>query len=685
MRMTYALVCFCGVALLIACSSDSPRTVDEFGFPDDGGGDGLFIPDQESDLPEGVVKDDAPLVGDDETVVTEGDGLVTEGSDPAIHPDGDTVASDADEEPGDGPAADEDEAVSDESSGDEEETDSDEEQGDEGGADSGETDTDEVIGPDDDGELPDSPMPICTPFEEEDCPYSGPAGTEGVGPCKAGKRQCAPDGFSWSPCDGEVLPSPDICTDNVDNDCNGTVNDGYASGAFGCVCMPGSTSSCYTGPAGTLGKGICHGGNATCNAMGTGYGPCVDEQTPLPAEICGNGQDDNCNGQTDENIDADGDGWGTCSGDCCDNTSQCADPAKVNPGAVEVQGDGIDNDCNGQTDENPHPACSSGAKFSGTTALDLVNAMDICKTSTNGSWGIVGTPTLTRANGSGSVNNTQIAVMQQFGTHSSNVAIANGTMASLSSGRARDANDPDPTAAISYEYYDGTPPADFIAPYGNQLPTTKAGCPNGSGANDGVMLTVQLKVPTNAQSFSFNFRFFSQEYWEYTCTAYNDFFITMLYTGASGIPADKNISFDSNGGYISVNTNQFFTVCQAKSGYPCPDGTGPLAGTGYDLDYCVETDQWGDCTSTVKNGGATKWLSTTAPVVPGETITLKFVIWDTSDRLLDSLVLLDNFKWSAQGTSGPVTFECWDLNKNGACDIATEDVSGDGVCNERDC
>ncbi|HSA34286.1 MAG TPA: hypothetical protein P5077_11225 [bacterium] len=30
-------------------------------------------------------------------------------------------------------------------------------------------------------------------------------------------------------------------------------------------------------------------------------------------------------------------------------------------------------------------------------------------------------------------------------------------------------------------------------------------------------------------------------------------------------------------------------------------------------------------------------------------------------------------------------YSCWDLNSNGTCDIATEDLSGDGVCNERDC
>ncbi|HUT77829.1 MAG TPA: hypothetical protein VM285_09100, partial [Polyangia bacterium] len=91
--------------------------------------------------------------------------------------------------------------------------------------------------------------------------------------------------------------------------------------------------------------------------------------------------------------------------------------------------------------------------------------------------------------------------------------------------------------------------------------------------------------------------------------------------------------------YISVNSQQFFTVCPPKTGYPCPDGTAGLNGTGY----------------TLGPGGATLWLTTTSPVVPGETITLRFVTWDTSDQALDSLVLLDNFRWSTTLSSGPIT------------------------------
>lgn len=486
----------------------------------------------------------------------------------------------------------------------------------------------------------------CVPGDVVAC-YSGTPGTQDVGPCKGGTRTCNAAGTGWGDCEGEVLPAPDTCLNDVDDDCDGVANNGFPN-APGCMCVPGETQSCYSAPPATLNVGTCVGGQSTCLPSGTGVGLCQGEVVPT-AEICFNGLDENCNGTPDDSPDDDGDGWTVCDGDCCDMVGTvCSTPAVVNPGAVEVAGDGVDNNCNGQVDEDPVAACgNSGAKFAGTTAWDLLNAMEICTASTAGSWGVVGTPVVSRANstGAGTVSNLQVGVSTQFGTDASNLPRFGPNFAVLSSGRARDANDPDPTTGMTYTYVNGAPPADFVAPHAGALPSTGAGCPNGSGANDSVMLDVQLKVPTNANSFSFQFRFFSQEYWTYTCTAYNDFFIAMLDStwlpgpGQTAIPADKNISFDANGNYISVNSQQFFTVCPPKAGYPCPDGTAGLNGTGY----------------TYGPGGGTVWLTTTAPVVPGETIRLRFATWDTSDMLLDSIVLLDNFRWSAQPSGGPVT------------------------------
>jgi hypothetical protein len=42
-------------------------------------------------------------------------------------------------------------------------------------------------------------------------------------------------------------------------------------------------------------------------------------------------------------------------------------------------------------------------------------------------------------------------------------------------------------------------------------------------------------------------------------------------------------------------------------------------------------------------------------VVPGQTMEIRFVIWDTGDAIYDSLVLLDDWVWSVQASQPGVT------------------------------
>jgi hypothetical protein len=54
----------------------------------------------------------------------------------------------------------------------------------------------------------------------------------------------------------------------------------------------------------------------------------------------------------------------------------------------------------------------------------------------------------------------------------------------------------------------------------------------------------------------------------------------------------------------------------------------------------------------VSEGAGTQWLTVDAPIVPGETIELELITWDTGDHLGDMLVLVDHFRWNAP--KGPV-------------------------------
>jgi hypothetical protein len=70
---------------------------------------------------------------------------------------------------------------------------------------------------------------------------------------------------------------------------------GGSSSSGGGICTPSATQACYSGPAGTVGQGICKAGSQTCAADGASWGPCVGEVLPQ-VEDCATPQDENCDG-----------------------------------------------------------------------------------------------------------------------------------------------------------------------------------------------------------------------------------------------------------------------------------------------------------------------------------------------------------------------------------------------------
>jgi Cys-rich repeat protein len=465
------------------------------------------------------------------------------------------------------------------------------------------------------------------------CGTACTAATNAQAACTSGACTvaCTP---GWADCDG-----------NPANGCEWNVlQDGP------CACTPGKTEPCYQGPPGTENVGICKGGTQTCDAAGTGWGPCVGQVLPKPETSCTSTTDNNCNGILGDVTDIDGDGWTVCNGDCCEIPSQCGgiNPALVNPGAFEIPGDGVDNNCDGTVDNPITTVCSTANKFTGVTGTDVIKAMDICQFTTLNPplpmkiWGVISATQL-HADGSATVaseaQNSQTAIKTKFGTGGV-VPKMNATMAVISSGMARDAADPGwvvpipGTSFTSAIAFPGAPPLSTYvnAHGGNLLPGTCGAnpCPVGTGANDSINIHLQIRVPTNAQGFSYNFRFYSAEYQSFQCTSYNDYYLAMLTSGAMGIPADHNISFDALNNAVSVN-NGFFQDCggNGQNCNACPGGIGSLKGTGFDQ----------------VSGGSTEWLTTDSPAVPGEVMTLELMVFDVSDQIFDTLVLLDNFRW----------------------------------------
>lgn len=446
------------------------------------------------------------------------------------------------------------------------------------------------------------------------------------------------------------------------------------------LCQPGAVEDCYSGADDTKGVGPCVGGTRTCGNAGV-WSRCEGEVVPV-SENCSDAVDNDCNGMVDENADADGDGFTTCgvpgliAPDCCDGHSICNKPELVNAGAFDAAGNNFDDDCNGVIDDTIL-LCDQGLNSNSTSGQDFAKAIDICQTATaqDTRWGLLEAK-ISLTDGTGTPDKEGYSIRPRFG---SGVLPQGGvSLAMISSGGAAAKTDTNPSYHpwVSYTHagVNSAPfPTDWYVANGNKLPNAP-GCaqPSGAEANDPVMLTFRIRVPTNARSFRLSTNFFSAEYPEYTCTQFNDFFVVLLdsmYAGPQPNPTDKNLAFFQPMGTMDKvpvgvnlaygNTGLFTQCVNGPTG--CSGGqpgtintcvsTAHLAGTGFD------DPRSGSCDGNALNGGGTGWLVTAGNVVPGEVITLRIAVWDTSDHSWDSLAVFDGFAWSTElANPGTVIF-----------------------------
>ena len=107
----------------------------------------------------------------------------------------------------------------------------------------------------------------------------------------------------------------------------------------------------------------------------------------------------------------------------------------------------------------------------------------------------------------------------------------------------------------------------------------------------------------------------------------------------------KVMTFDLPPGYKQTGAtfDHFGMLGIMKEGNPATVYFDDLAYDGKSEDFANDP---GWCSASNLSGGGTGWLVTSGNVVPGETIEVRFDIWDTGDPWYDSVVLLDNFTWS---------------------------------------
>jgi hypothetical protein len=207
----------------------------------------------------------------------------------------------------------------------------------------------------------------CDSQVDEDFQEAGktPGSSCGIGAC-TGKWMCSADKKSVI-CSAPASPGKEICKNEVDDDCDGAIDELYedtpTGPGIGCICKDGERKPCGSN------VGECRQGYQVC-ASGQWTKVCYQKTGPFE-ETCNN-KDDDCNGLTDD-----------VSGGDSVASSSCGCYGGGYPSMETC--DSVDNDCNGLVDDGVSCCTMGSTRACGPNKGICSQGTQACDSS--GQWG----------------------------------------------------------------------------------------------------------------------------------------------------------------------------------------------------------------------------------------------------------------------------------------------------------
>ena len=147
---------------------------------------------------------------------------------------------------------------------------------------------------------------------------------------------------------------------------------------------------------------------------------------------------------------------------------------------------------------------------------------------------------------------------------------------------------------------------------------------NNNEANDAFYMSFDVQTPLGTHGYLIDFAYFSQEWPTWVDDAYNDMFVVW----------STSESFTGNVTFID---EQPLTVTALDPYMAVQPGDPLLAGTGFP-DTFFDTE-----------GAGTGWFTAKGSAIPGETFTIAIAVFDLGDTALDTIGLVDKFRWDCEG------------------------------------